>query len=327
MRKMRTQQWELAELVKGVLKLMSLDSEVMQRMAVLGDSIRQHRDLDRLNGYHSHYHGRALEQAHVPKELRERMRYVKRAGDAARHAPFDAAGASEGRRRTRASGRARPAGSKPEVLQVKVPTLPRRGRRERPDVQQERGPEKEPKKQLRAEAADRLLEDPGRLEEQLGENARPLKEQGLEKEPETQLEEETANATGWQNFLEEEARELQPKDTAQHFEKEPEKQLKAGTRTLHTEAPGTQRSAPPEEQQEALPGNVEGEAGGAGRALPQRSGQPPVEREAGAAACLHGRVRRWANAYGNGAQCRDCGAELLRMGSAREQGARLRGGR
>jgi len=85
-RRLRNQQHEL---LTRLDLLFSCDQEIASRAFPLLTALQQHKDLDRRNGYHCHNHGVALSNAKgLTSERRRKMRWVKKAGDSARHAPF-----------------------------------------------------------------------------------------------------------------------------------------------------------------------------------------------------------------------------------------------
>ena len=91
-RRLRRQQHEL---IARFDALLGADSEVAARVFPLVRSLNQHRGLDARNGFHSHFHGVAIAKASVCVEERRQLRWVKKEGDIARHAPFQTASSGQ----------------------------------------------------------------------------------------------------------------------------------------------------------------------------------------------------------------------------------------
>lgn len=78
--------------IDTLLDVCGFDNEIVERLALLGKSLQQHRELDAVNGVHYHYHARALQRASRfmnDKRIQE-MQWIKKQGDNARHVAFHA---------------------------------------------------------------------------------------------------------------------------------------------------------------------------------------------------------------------------------------------
>ena len=89
-RRLRRSTLDTAAKIDALIEICGFDHEIFERLAKLGRSLQHHRELDHINGRHSHKHGDSLRHAApaLSDQQLQHMRWVKKQGDVARHAAF-----------------------------------------------------------------------------------------------------------------------------------------------------------------------------------------------------------------------------------------------
>eukprot|EP00421_Protoceratium_reticulatum_P046751 CAMPEP_0168434852 /NCGR_PEP_ID=MMETSP0228-20121227/40117_1 /TAXON_ID=133427 /ORGANISM="Protoceratium reticulatum, Strain CCCM 535 (=CCMP 1889)" /LENGTH=308 /DNA_ID=CAMNT_0008449017 /DNA_START=39 /DNA_END=962 /DNA_ORIENTATION=- len=89
-RRLRAEQHVLLQRVDGLIEVLGLDGDILKRLASLGASLHAHKQLDILNGQHSHHLGKVICVASdsLNADCKKRLWTIKKNGDIARHSGF-----------------------------------------------------------------------------------------------------------------------------------------------------------------------------------------------------------------------------------------------